>query len=176
MPEIPLPELEGTIFDYGFDTTLARAVPESSTTFAPVDIISISQTDLGIYTSFTLWTPTWTTTAVAPAFGNATLACRYTQIGKLVVAKILITFGSTSTYGTGNWRFSLPITSADETTAIGVMRALDSGVSEATQFVYMIGTTTVTGANAVGAQLSATTPHIWGSADVLSMTFSYEAL
>lgn len=56
------------------------------------------------------WTPTWSTTGTAPSVGNGTFTCSYTQIGKTVHYRMHFVMGSTTTYGTGTWLFSLPVT------------------------------------------------------------------
>lgn len=57
------------------------------------------------------YTPTWSSAGTQPALGNGTLTGRYVQIGKLVVAELLLVAGSTTTFGTGIYTFSLPVTS-----------------------------------------------------------------
>ncbi len=59
----------------------------------------------------TPWSPAWTTTGTAPAIGNGSIVGEYTEVGKLVTAFIVLTAGSTTTYGTGTWIFTLPVTS-----------------------------------------------------------------
>lgn len=62
------------------------------------------------------WRPTWTATAgTAPNYGNANVEGRYVQIASTVHFNFRITFGTTTTFGSGNnsnWRFSLPVTAA----------------------------------------------------------------
>ncbi|WP_405019545.1 hypothetical protein OHV05_24415 [Kitasatospora sp. NBC_00070] len=58
------------------------------------------------------YTPTWTTSGSAPTVGNATFAARWTRVGKQVTYAGNFTVGSTTSVGTGLWRFSLPVASA----------------------------------------------------------------
>lgn len=62
--------------------------------------------------AWTSYTPTWTSSGTAPALGNGTLVGYYGKVGRLVTAKIALTTGSTTTYGTGNYIFSLPLAAA----------------------------------------------------------------
>lgn len=62
----------------------------------------------GIQSAWTAYTPTWTGATGNPALGNGTLACAFTRVGKNVAFRIQITMGSTTTYGTGQWRITLP--------------------------------------------------------------------
>lgn len=54
------------------------------------------------------YTPAFTSTGTPPSLGNGTAVGRYLQAGKTVHMQIAITFGSTSTFGTGNFRIGLP--------------------------------------------------------------------
>jgi len=55
------------------------------------------------------YTPTWTASTTNPAIGNGNLAGGYRRIGQQVDFWIDLGSGSTTTFGTGTWRFSLPI-------------------------------------------------------------------
>lgn len=56
------------------------------------------------------FTPVWASTAnPQPVLGNGTFRCRYTQIGKTVIYQFNQTMGTTTTYGTNNWQWSLPV-------------------------------------------------------------------
>lgn len=63
--------------------------------------------------AWTAYTPTWTSTGTAPVLGvGATLVGYYAKVGRLVTAKVSLTTGGSTTYGTGNYEFSLPFTAA----------------------------------------------------------------
>lgn len=55
------------------------------------------------------WTPTWTNLTV----GNGTFYTKYKQIGPLVFYVIFFQFGSTTTIGASNPRFTPPVTAID---------------------------------------------------------------
>jgi len=59
---------------------------------------------------WTSFTPTWTSTGTQPSLGNGTLTGRYQRIGNTFHFRIELVAGSTTTYGTGTWTFSLPFT------------------------------------------------------------------
>ena len=65
--------------------------------------------------AWTSYTPTWSSTGTAPALGNGTIAGKYLRIGPIVFYKIALTWGSTTTGGTGAWTFTLPVTALDTT-------------------------------------------------------------
>jgi len=69
--------------------------------------------------AWTPYTPTWSSTGTAPNIGaNGTITGRYMKIGRTVLCLINVTFGSSTTYGTGNYNFSLPFTAASSGIAV----------------------------------------------------------
>jgi len=60
---------------------------------------------------WTSYTPAWTATT-DPVLGNGTILGRYMKIGRTVTATVFLTCGSTTTYGSGAWNFSLPTAAA----------------------------------------------------------------
>ncbi|MEU6141398.1 hypothetical protein ABZ848_13640 [Streptomyces sp. NPDC047081] len=56
------------------------------------------------------YTPAWTAETTAPAIGNGTLTGKYAIVGKVCHFTTLVAFQSTTTYGSGNYYFSLPVT------------------------------------------------------------------
>lgn len=67
------------------------------------------------------YTPAWTSTGTAPSLGNGSLTGLWTQQGSLIWVSITMTLGSTSTQGTGLWRFSLPATCVGSMGLVGYM-------------------------------------------------------
>src|SRR5579859_7220429 len=57
--------------------------------------------------AWTAYTPSWTG-VTNPSIGNGTLLGRYVLMNKLLLVRITMMAGSTTTFGTGNWAFSLP--------------------------------------------------------------------
>ena len=60
----------------------------------------------GAWQSFT---PVWSASTTAPAIGNGVLTGAYMQVGKTVHYRLYFKAGSTTTFGAGSWRFSLPV-------------------------------------------------------------------
>ncbi len=56
------------------------------------------------------YTPTWTASVVNPSLGNGTLSGTFFQRGRTVNVIVQLVIGSTTTLGTGDWFFTLPIT------------------------------------------------------------------
>ena len=133
---------------------------------------------------WTAYTPTWTAATTNPSIGNGTLAGRYTQIGKTCVLVIGLTMGSTTTYGSGNWSFSLPKT-AKNTSGInflGVAHIRKVGTANyerVAQISPSLSTTVINmftdptpGSNS--QSISATVPFTWGDGDTLGVEITYE--
>jgi len=62
--------------------------------------------------AWTSYTPTWTSSGTQPTLGNGTIQGKYKQRGKIVIAQYYLKLGSTSTAGTGNYYFGLPVNAA----------------------------------------------------------------
>jgi hypothetical protein len=75
------------------------------------------------------YTPTWTSTGTAPAIGNGTLTGSYMRVGDLIAFNISLSWGTTTTNGTGQYRFSLPFAiNLARQSPIITARILDNGV------------------------------------------------
>jgi len=61
--------------------------------------------DFGVSTAYT---PAWTAATTNPGIGNGTRVGFYTLLGPLCFFSIVVTSGSTTTYGGGQYAFSLP--------------------------------------------------------------------
>lgn len=68
----------------------------------------------GSSSTWAAYTPTWTAATTNPAIGNGTLAGRYVRDGDTVHFWINLTFGTTTTVGSGVWRFGLPVAASAE--------------------------------------------------------------
>lgn len=55
----------------------------------------------------TAFTPTWTASTTNPVLGNGTIAASWFRIGNLITFRIKITAGSTTTFGSGAYTFTL---------------------------------------------------------------------
>lgn len=136
--------------------------------------------------AYTAYTPTWTATGTAPAIGNATVVGEYLAVGKLVHCYGKITFGSTSTFGTGTYLFALPVTqSANTLNASGIgpgfAAIFDTDTNAAAFIAADLAFTTafrlIYPATYLGS-LSAVTntaPWTWAVGDQIAWNFVYEA-
>lgn len=58
--------------------------------------------------AWTSYTPSWTASTTNPSLGNGTIVGRYQKIGRFVAFHVNLITGSTTTYGSGTYNFSLP--------------------------------------------------------------------
>lgn len=129
------------------------------------------------------WTPTWTNLTV----GNGTVSAKYAQIGKLVMCRMNIIFGTTTSVA-GDIQFSLPVTTAAYAGAAGLhglgkARAYDFSGALVYEGIVMNHSTTVAAARwqlASGTYVtqvlaSSTIPFTWDDPDEITADFIYEA-
>jgi hypothetical protein len=129
--------------------------------------------------TYATYTPTWSASGTAPSLGNGTLSGTYTKTGKLVVATIAFTVGSTTTFGSGVWRFSLPFNASTDAllNGAGAVFMLHTGSSFYTGVAKANGTANGIEVivNGSGNQVGPTSPFTWASTDQLSVTVTYQA-
>lgn len=124
-----------------------------------------------------VYTPAWSTvSSPGPSVGNGTLMGRYKQIGKTVFVYIKLTIGSTTTNGSSEWRFTLPVTAVGSDAAIfnAIMNTGTSwyqghGMSsyyQDTQRIVVLYNTTV---------VNATVPFTWSAGNYLVISGVYES-
>jgi len=58
--------------------------------------------------AWTSYSPAWAAATTNPVIGNGTKTGAYIQVGKLIMFRINITAGSTTTWGSGVYTFSYP--------------------------------------------------------------------
>lgn len=131
------------------------------------------------------YTPTWTASGVAPAIGNATVIAQYAQLGKLVHAYGSIVFGAGSTFGTGSYKFALPVTASANAIIVGTAGQgflQDSSANFYLQGSFYIpaGGTTMSelhGATYAGTAtlIGQTAPWTWATGDTIAWNILYEA-
>ena len=134
-----------------------------------------------MFAAWTAYTPTWTAATTNPAIGNGSVTGLYMKVGRTTHVHVEMTAGTTTTYGAGQWSFSLPFTS---TTTPGIR----IGVAQASGSIRAAGHTTVNNsatafslwfpATTAVSNLSAgtaTVPFTWASTNILRCTLTYEA-
>lgn len=128
------------------------------------------------------WTPTWTNLTL----GNGVVVAKYQRVGKLIIARLNIVFGTTTSVA-GSIIFSLPINRAafagtSGLTPIGHCRLFDTSAPATLEGVIIstaVGTALVgahdsSGAYLVGIGTGTTVPFTWATGDEISLQIAYE--
>lgn len=138
---------------------------------------------------FSNWTPAWSTTTGAnvPAYGNATIDCRYAVSGDLVTAYYFIQFGTTTTFGGGgtgdNYTLSLPVTAAAATSIAGsgwghqtdgARASLTPRLFSTTRFTMETTAGRVDNTVPNGGPIDAISPWTWANLNQLLGVLQYE--
>jgi hypothetical protein len=114
------------------------------------------------------YTPTWTASSVNPSIGNGTITGKYLALGgKCVLFAVTITAGSTTTYGTGSYSVSLPLSADTGYQGVINVFALD-GASVYNGVGYIDSSTTTTLSTqheSLAGAYNSTTPFTFGSGD-----------
>jgi hypothetical protein len=131
--------------------------------------------------AWTAYTPTWTASTTNPVLNDGTLTGRYMKVGRTVYAEVVLTCGSSTTYGTGAWSFSLPATAASAGfSALGSARMISTDTwhgqvsinSGATTFQVTFPTSST---NTRSANASQGTPATLASTHSIRAFFQYES-
>jgi hypothetical protein len=135
--------------------------------------------EIAYYGAWTSYTPTWSATGTAVSLGNGTITGKYMRQGSLVKVKIVLTMGSTTTYGTGFYRFTLPVTPAVD----GVLPGCAQDISAARRYrlAAHIVLASTSGDNmriacddGLTNGAGPTAPFTWANTDVLVLDGEYE--
>jgi hypothetical protein len=122
------------------------------------------------------YTPVWSSNGTAPVLGNGTLTGKYSTVGNMVFVTINGVMGSTTTYGTGNYTWTLPVASASDGFLLLGSAECNAGASGAFfTGVSFNGTTTIIQAvtNAGTAIWGQTTPGVWQSGNNYRLSLAY---
>jgi hypothetical protein len=175
-----LPIVQGGVTDQITVTNLAQGMFNLN--------LSITGSLSGSVNGATIDNTAWTSYSVSwssqsnpqPVLGNGSLTGFYKVIGKTVFVRVKLNWGTTTSGGTGDWRFSLPINAASSDGVQFPCSMLDNGVNWYAGIVN--GTYTgavdkssiITTASPAGA-ITANIPFTWGNLDSLQFNGSYES-
>ncbi len=128
---------------------------------------------------YAIYTPVWTGSITNPVLGDGSIYGWYTKRGHTVTASITLVAGSTTTFGSGSFQFSLPFDVHNDGTMVylGAARIGDSNTGKSYLAVVRayqnLGIVTLQTNGEVSA-ITATSPITWASGDVLEMTVTYQ--
>lgn len=167
---------------------------------SPIEGMTIYETDTDQYLSYSgstwetvLTAGAWNTGAVSLisggagtdwVIGNGTIASKYIKVGRMYVVEIVVTFGSTTTFGTKSLILdNIPQAALPLGRHIGSGFATDSSPANKYPAIAYLGNATQAGINvmaasgtyASGSDVTSTVPITWASGDSLNFTLIYQA-
>jgi hypothetical protein len=121
--------------------------------------------------------PVWVADTTPPNFGNSTVVSTFTALGDVIFFNMAFGFGSSTNFGSGAWKFSLPAQSKYPGVIIGQAMMLQHGVAFAQGTIVVDETTTglrvipISGTGFV----SPTVPFTWSAGDQMFLQGWYFA-
>lgn len=168
-----------------FTGTAIPTFTAGDTTTVPTNLNVLRDALKGVTEAWTAYTPTWTAVTTNPVLNNGSFTgTAYLRAEKLIIGRIVLTMGGTTTYGTGAYSLTLPVTPGT-----GVIRTSVTGFARDTSAtsdfplfgIVTAGSTTMplktlptTAGNAL-ANITSAVPFAWATTDVLTIDFCYEA-
>lgn len=125
------------------------------------------------------YTPAWTASTTNPTLGNGTLNGFYREIGKTIDYRIELTIGSTTTFGSGSYRLSLPTVSksafAANVVTMGNAGLYDtSATTRYSRTAVYLTTTTIFLHDEAGTAWTPTVPFTLANTDLVCVSGTYE--
>lgn len=127
--------------------------------------------------AWTAYTPTWGGNSTNPVIGNGSIAGAYCQIGKIVHARVIILPGSTTTFGSGAYYLSAPVTmkSTNHVLSSGFFGDSSAGTRYTLQATPASTTNLWVRYGASALDFTATAPVTLANTDEIQLAFTYEA-
>ena len=134
-----------------------------------------------MFDAWTPYTPAWTSSGTNPVLNNGTATGRYLKIGRTCYVSVLITTGSTTTYGSGTYAFGLPFASANAgVVQLGVARVSGASTTWIGQCHVNAGastagiTTNASATNTAGSNITPTSPETWAAGAAYRFSLTYQ--
>ena len=135
--------------------------------------------------SWQTYTPAWTASTTNPTLGNGTISGRFAELGKWIIMHIDMVVGSTTTFGSGTYRWSVPRPMRAHGTNFGFggwWLATDASLGQfygmtryLTQTTFVITGEQGGGAGVMQSDFTPTFPFTWAVNDQLRGGIFYEA-
>ena len=132
----------------------------------------------GLTDAMSTYTPAWASAGTQPALGNGTLIGRYLLSNHFTAVQVKLTAGTTTTFGTGVWSFSLPpgVTNAAATDAIGSALLLDASATRYSASCEVgAGASTIAVVAGSTNYITASIPFTWTTSDAASIAVVLQA-
>lgn len=134
-----------------------------------------------MFAAWTAYTPTWTGATTNPVINNGSIVGRYMKVGRTVHASVILTMGSSTTYGSGTQEIGVPFTAASAIVSyLGTARF--TGASTWIGQTYLIlgssgmqVTFPASSSATTGATMSPTSPETQSNGDILRASITYQS-
>ena len=138
---------------------------------------------LSFFGAWTSYTPVWTASTTNPVVNNGTLNGRYLKVGRTVHNVIDLTTGSTTTYGSGTYAFSMPAAAGSAVNQVGTAQAVGGSSRYAGNILLSPSASTAacyfpdSGLVPVSrlSTMSPTIPFTWASGFLMRACITFEA-
>jgi hypothetical protein len=171
----------GGTFNVSFDTVTGLT---STGTIASYGLSATTFNLVGsqIESTWTSYIPVWTASGSNPVIGNGTIEGWYKIIGKTCFVRGNIAMGSSTTFGTGEWYVSMPVTAVHADAILMTVTLLDNGSAwyNATMAGARAGFNNkapmqyVNFTNGTASDVNSTQPFTWTTSDRFIWNGSYE--
>lgn len=146
--------------------------------FSAGGIVLASQLNNLLTPGWTAYTPSWTGASSNPVLNNGTLVGRYRRVtgADLVTVEVRLTIGTTTTFGSGAWWMTVPVTPSATATlnAVGPCYTLDSGTLDKAAIVVFEDNTKVKFVSATAGVFQPTVPQTFANGDQIRWKIDYE--
>lgn len=122
------------------------------------------------------YTPVWTAATTAPVLGNGTLTGGYMLVGKMCDFVITLTAGSTTTFGSGAYSFTLPPFLSVGGTGYPFGRAtlaISAGAIRLSRQAWQNASTSIALSDEAGARVTNTVPLVLTSGSIIVIAGRY---
>lgn len=120
------------------------------------------------------YTPVWSAATTNPTYAAGVVTGAYMVIGKTVHFRIGISPNAATTYGAGDYRFTMPFPVVAEQVAAAIFRDNSGATSYSLTAWLQSGTTILYVVNSTGNKVSGTVPVAWAASDRLQISGTYE--
>jgi hypothetical protein len=130
---------------------------------------------------WTNFTPTWTASTSNPAIGDGLIEGRYKQVGKTVHVWMSVSMGSTTTFGTGEYKMSLPVAARMIASVVLDLVMYDNGTRHYNSLAHNDYTTGISLNNTSvtlfwdTGVVTESAPFTWANGDYFIISGTYEA-
>ena len=151
--------------------TTVNLIPNNDYPLADAAItgLAISYSNPADFPAYFNYTPTWTASVTNPTIGNGSIDGLFSITNRILIARIIIVMGSTTTYGSGTYYFGSPVPMVSQLPS--VVTAADSGTTYRTGVaVYATNTKVSVFSDAIGNSWGNTVPHTWAVNDNIRLS------